>query len=271
MPFKHLLVHVDSTERAAERLDLAFALARQHGARLTGLFAEADVLGPGLVGRRSMDHMLQALGQARAAFEGRAGTGGVATEWWQIEPGEHGAVVGQAEICCRYADLAVFGQHDPESARAPEDLVDQVILRGGRPVLVVPSVGHYPQAGQRVLVSWNGSREATRALHDALPFLERAAAVHVLAFQKPPKGVSPMPPLDISSHLAAHGIQARYEPVIVDAEEIDVADMLLSRGFDLQIDLTVMGGYAHGFPAARVAASTRKVLRSMTSPVLISH
>lgn len=270
MAFKHLLVHVDSTERAAERLDLAFALARRHGARVTGLFAESDMLGPGLVGRRSRDHLEKAMADARAAFDQRAG-GGVATDWWKIEPGEYGVVVGQAEICCRYADLAIFGQHDPEYARVPDDLVDQVVLHSGRPVLVVPSVGHYPEAGRRVLVSWNGSREAARAVHDAMPFLEAAEAVHVLAFQKPPRGVNLMPALDIAAHLAAHGIQARYEPVMVDAEEIDVADMLLSRGFDLQIDLTVMGGYAQGFPSARVAASTRKVLRSMTSPVLIAH
>lgn len=270
MALKHLLVHVDSTERCGERLDLAFSMARRNGARLTGLFAESDVLGPGLVGRRSRDAMLQAMAQARAGFEGRAG-GTVATEWWAIEPGEYGVVVGQAEICCRYADLAIFGQHDADASRVPEDLVDQVVLHSGRPVLVVPSVGRYPEPGRRVLVSWNGSREAARALHDALPFLEAAEAVHVLAFQRPPKGVNLMPPLDVVAHLAAHGVQARYEPVMVDVEEIDVADMLLSRGFDLQIDLTVMGGYAHGFPSARISASTRKVLRSMTTPVLISH
>lgn len=271
MPYKHLLVHVDSTERAGERLDLAFTLARQHGARLTGLFAESDMLGPGLVGRRSRDHLLKAMAEAKAAFEGRAAAGGVATEWWQVEPGEYSLVVGAAEVCCRYVDLAIFGQHDPEYARVPDDLIDQVILHCGRPVLVVPSVGHYPQVGHRVMVSWNGSREAARALHDALPFLEKATAVHLLAFQKPPKGVNLMPTLDISAHLGAHGIKAGYEPVIVDIEEIDVADMLLSRGFDLQSDLTVMGGYAQGFPSSRVAASTRKVLRSMTTPVLISH
>jgi nucleotide-binding universal stress UspA family protein len=271
MPYKHLLVHVDSTERVAERLDLTFAIAREHKARVTGLFAESDMLGPGLVGRRSRDHILKAMADARAAFEQRSAGGDVPVEWWQVEPGEYSTVVGAAEVCCRYVDLAVFGQHDPEYARVPEDLVDQVVLHCGRPVLVVPSVGHYPRVGQRVLVSWNGSREAARALHDALPFLEAAAAVHLLAFQRPPKGVNLMPHLDVSAHLAAHGIKAGYEPVIVDMEEIDVADMLLSRGFDLQTDLTVMGGYAQGFPSSRVAASTRKVLRSMTTPVLISH
>jgi nucleotide-binding universal stress UspA family protein len=140
-------------------------------------------------------------------------------------------------------------------------------------VLAVPAVGHYPDAGRRVLVGWNGSREAARALNDALPFLADADAVQVLSLQRSSRGGrSALPPVDVGAHLAAHGIVAKVERIIVDSEEIDVADVLLNRSFDLQTDLTVAGGYLqHGLPGPRAGASTRKLLESMTTPILFSH
>jgi nucleotide-binding universal stress UspA family protein len=273
MAFKHLLVHVDSSRRAAERIDLAAALARRHGARLAGLFAETDTLGGSLVGRRSPDLMLRAAAEARADFEGRVRAAGLQAEWWPLEPAELGPLLGEVEICCRYADLAILGQPDREDGRAPEGILEHAIFGSGRPVLAVPAVGHYPDAGRRVLVGWNGSREAARALNDALPFLADADAVQVLSLQRSSRGGrSALPPVDVGAHLAAHGIVAKVERIIVDSEEIDVADVLLNRSFDLQTDLTVAGGYLqHGLPGPRAGASTRKLLESMTTPILFSH
>lgn len=273
MTLKHLLVHVDSTRRAPERIDLAVGLARKSGARLVGLFAESETLGGSLVGRRSPDLAARTAAEARADFEGRARTADVLADWWALEPAEYGPLVGQIEVCCRYVDLAVFGQQRGEDVRVPEDTVEQAIFHAGRPVLVVPAVGHYPQVGRRVLVGWNGSREAARALGDALPLLEGAEMVHVVALQRASHGGarSALPLLDVVAHLAAHGIEAKYERIIVDAEEIDATDMLLNRSFDLQADLIVAGGYAQHLPGARAAASTRKLLDSMTAPVLFSH
>jgi nucleotide-binding universal stress UspA family protein len=274
MTFKHLIVHVDSSRRAGERIDVAASLARRSGARLTGLFAESDTLGASLVGRRTPDLMARAAEEARASFEDRARAAGIAAEWWSLEPAEYGPLLGQLEICCRYGDLAVFGQHEREDARVPEETVEHVVFHGGRPVIAVPAAGHYPEVGRRVLVGWNGSREAARALNDALPILEGAEEVHVVALQRAGHGGpgSALPPLDVVAHLAAHGIAAKYERVIVDGEDIDAADMLLNRSFDLQTDLTVVGGYAqHGLPGPRAGASTKKLLGSMTTPVLFSH
>jgi nucleotide-binding universal stress UspA family protein len=270
MAYKHLLVHVDTSRRAPERLDLAVALARRFGARLTGLFAEQASFGPSLVGRRSHEDLERAAETARAAFESRAGAEG---QWWPLEPGDYAQVVGSATVCCRYADLAVLGQHDREDARVPEDLVEQVILGSGRPVLVVPWAGHFPDAGKRVVVAWNGTGEAARALHDAIPFMRGAEAVTVLGFQKPPSGEGrALPSLDIVAHLAAHGVAARYERTLVEVGEADFADLLLNRAFDLGADLAVMGGHVHaGVGGLHASPNTRKVLGSMTVPMLISR
>jgi len=272
MTFKHLVVHVDSSARATERIELAVRLALAGGARLAGLFAEAQAFGAGLVGRRAPERMAAASREACAAFEARTGAAGLKSEWWPLEPGEDAVLLGQLQVCCRYADLAVFGQHQADQSRLPEGAVEQVIFNGGRPVLVVPYAGRFPSIGRNVLVGWNGSREAARALNDALPLLATAESVLLLAFQRaahPESGG--LPPLDVVAHLSAHGVRATYLPIIIDPESLDAADAMLNHAFDGGCDLIVTSAHAHGgLPGPRAAASTRKLLATMTAPVLFS-
>ena len=274
MSLKHLLVHVDGSARTAERLGLALTLSRRFGARLTGLFAESGQLGPSIVGRRNPEDVAKAMAEARAAFETRAAAAGVEAEWWQIEAADYADVVGWTVRCTRYADLAIFGQHEhqPEGERVPADLVDRVLRDGGRPVLVVPSLGRYPDLGKRVLVAWTGSREAARALNDALPFLERADEVLVLSIQRPSvaEGGGGLPPVHVLPHLRAHGIEAKYERTLTD--DLSVADQVLNRAADFGADLTVMGAHEPGgFPARPHADTTRDLLKTMTTPMLLSR
>jgi nucleotide-binding universal stress UspA family protein len=272
MGLRHLLVHVDAEDRSAERVDLAVALARRFGARLTGLFSEVSTLGTSIVGRRSPEHLRAALAAARSTFESRTRGPDLDSEWWQLEPAEYAEVVGLTATCCRYVDLAIFGQHDPERGRrVPEELVEHVLAESGRPVLVVPAAGHYADLGKRVLVAWNASRAAARALHDALPLMRGAEAVTVLALQQPSDRVSsaPMPPLDIVRHLAAHGIAAQYERVVKD--DFNLVDTLLNRSFELHADLLVMGHAQQARPFGARSASSHDILRSMITPVLMSH
>ncbi len=271
MKLAHLLVHVDETPRSQERVGLAMTLARRTGARVEGLFAEMSAIGSSpIVGRRSPQMMAQAAGEARAAFEGRAAEAGVETGWWQLDPGEYSDVVGMAAACCRYVDLALFGQHVEED-RAPEDLIEQIVLHSGRPVLVVPSTGHHADVGRRVVVAWNGTREASRALNDAIPVIEGAESVTLLALQQPGgNGGAPAPRLDIVAHLASHGIRATYERVVKD--DFAVLDTLLNRCFDVDADLLVVGGYGlSGMPLLHRDSTTRQLLRSMITPVLLSQ
>lgn len=273
MSLKHLLVHIDSSERTPERLGLAVTLAQRFGARLTGLFAESGSLGESAVGRRSPQNMARAAEEARGAFEARATEAGLTTDWWQVEAGDYGQVVGWTVVCCRYVDLAIFGQHDPEHASPlPADMVDQVLVNSGRPVLVVPYVGRYPAVGKRVLVAWTGSRESARAVNDAIPLMHGADDVTVLSLQQPSEGSggAPVPPVDIVVHLRAHGIAAQYERVII--EELGAVDNVLNRAAESSADLTVIGAYGHsGFPFLQRSSTTRDILRMMTTPVLLSR
>lgn len=272
MAYKHLLVHLDAGPQAEARLDLGIALAQRFGARLTGLFAQSETSGPSLVARRASTHLRQSMEAVRAQFEARTGAAGIDREWWQLEHGEYSHVIGETVICARYADLAIFGQYHSDSARVPEDLVEQVLLHSGRPVLVVPHVGTYRDPGRRVIVAWNGSREAARAVNDALPLMQGAEAVTVLALQYPGQGGNPgpVPRVDLTAHLACHGIQARYERLVID--QIGVMDMVLNRSFEDRATLLVMGGHGHyGFPFLQRGGNTRHILRNMTLPVLLSH
>ena len=269
---KDLLVHLDSGARVEERLRLAASLAHRHGARLTGLFAESPTLGSSLLGRRDPAAIAQAAAEAKARLDAAGGAAGVATRFWQLAGEESVDVVDAVVICCRRVDLAIFGQQQGDDAPVPEGLVERVIAGCGRPVLVVPSVGSYPETGKRVLVAWTGSREAARALHDALPLLERAETVVVLALQTPTEGadVSGLPPVDLVDHLATHGIRASYDRWLVG--ELSAVDAVLNRASDEGADLTVIGAYGIGagpFAADR-HGTTRAILETMTTPVLLS-
>jgi nucleotide-binding universal stress UspA family protein len=272
LTLRHILVHLDGTARAAVRLDLAVALAKRTDALLTGLFAEGATLGSSIIATRNPARMEDARAGAREAFETKVSAAGIANEWWQVERGDYGHVVGWTVVCCRYADLAIFGQYQPEDARVPEDLVEQVLLGSGRPLLVVPAAGQRFDVGKRVLVAWTGSREAARAVNDAIPLLQGAEEVTVLALRQAgdDAGGAPAPPVDVVAHLRAHGIPARYERAILD--EMGVVNAVLNRAAETSADLTVMGGHGDGgLPLLHRSQTTREMLRSMTTPLLLSH
>jgi nucleotide-binding universal stress UspA family protein len=272
MTLKNLLVHVDSTAGARPRLGLAATLARRSGARVTGLFAELDSLGASLVGKRSPQHQQQAAAKAQEAFADEIRAAGVDSEWWGLESGGHAAILEDVTASCRYVDLAIFGQHDPESSRIPADLVDHVVFGCGRPVLVVPAAGRHLDVGRRVVVGWNASREAARALNDAIPLMQGAEFVGILAFhqEEPPPNLPVRAPR-IVTHLALHGIRARYERVVKEKQGIGAAEALMNYAFESQADLTVIGMPGHGFPLPHAGAAVRDLLRSMATPVLFAH
>jgi nucleotide-binding universal stress UspA family protein len=207
---------------------------------------------------------------AQQLFRSRADVAGITTEWRERE----GDVAEIASLHARYADLVIVGQMEPglpagHSARA---LPERLLLGVGRPILVVPYAGVFTTVGERVLVAWNASREATRAVNDALPLLQRASQVTVLAIN-PRGGVSgdgDVPGADLALHLSRHGVKA--EASWVPAQDIEVAAMLLSWACDCQADLIVMGGYGHSRIRELVlGGATREMLQIMTVPTLMSH
>ena len=123
----------------------------------------------------------------RDVFEAACRREGVASAEWRVEEGDATDVVSRHG---RYADLIVLGQPEPEEIETgvSDRLPDYVPLNGGAPVLVVPYAGEFKAFGRRPMVAWNGSRETSRALHDALPLLQAAGEVVVLEVDPADRG-----------------------------------------------------------------------------------
>jgi nucleotide-binding universal stress UspA family protein len=186
MDLKDLLVIVDNDPACASRVDVATTLAREHEAHLTGLhvvpwpppmpYTEVP-LAPELE-RTLARELEEEARRAEATFRARAERGEAHVEWRKVE----GHLLPTATLHARYADLTIVGQGlDLVAAGNLAVLPETLALGVGRPVLVVPRYGTFPSVGRRVLVAWNGSREATRAVNDAIPILRRAAEVTVLS------------------------------------------------------------------------------------------
>ncbi|MGE5547657.1 MAG: universal stress protein [Solirubrobacterales bacterium] len=275
MAFKDILVHVDDGAQCRARVELAGRLAETEGAHLIGLNVRTRAVLPQFVRSQygvqieeiRQNFNAQATEKARAAFDSVPHPHGVTAEWRDVE----GELAPTVALHARYADITVIGQ-GAGGDNNERPLVDAVVLDVGRPVLVVPQGGTFATVGRKVLVAWNGSREATRAVHDALPILKRAELAHVIAVN-PTGGMAghgDVPGADICLHLSRHGVNAVCEHV--RAEDLDIGQMLLSRAADEQADLIVMGAYGRSRLSELVlGGATRHLLRNMTVPVLMSH
>jgi len=280
MEITNIVVHVDGSERAAERVKLANHIAQESDAHITGVFVIPDPYVPAYMAggyfpaeifEQQREEAKAEAETAQKMFADLTGKAGVKTEWRS----EEGMVSNVVARHARYADLAVVGKgdiDDPVKYPYPE-LAADLVMTCGRPVLVVPNAGRFDSVGKRVLVCWNASREATRAVNDALPLLRQADKVTVLAVN-PQKASSgdhgDIPSADISLHLARHDIKAEAASTV--AEGIEIADVILARASDFGADMIVSGAYGHSRTREWVFGGvTESLLRNMTVPTLLSH
>lgn len=276
MGYRTILVHIDPGKRCSLRVEVAISLAQQHDAHLVALHALAPFEPPGYVLAQVGPELLDAQKRASAAdlaraereFLAQASAAGLRNIEWRAAIDD---TVDAMTLHARYADLLVIGQTDAsQDSNIAPDFPERLVLAAGRPVLIVPSAGTFPTIGKRILVAWNPSREATRAVTDAIPLLRLADTVHVMAVNPRRDEHGSVPGADIGLYLARHGV--RVEVKSDQGAEIDVGNELLSRAADLDADLIVMGGYGHSRLKEWVlGGATRTILESMTAPVLMSH
>jgi nucleotide-binding universal stress UspA family protein len=279
MSYKDLLVTVDATRASQARIELAAWLAERFGAHLAGLYSFPYAEGPAyafsydaplLMAAREqlMERFQQRAEEAHAAFEATLQRHGVSGEWRTTRS----FADEEAALHARYADLAIVGQLEPGLSDFSMPRPEDVTLASGCPMLVIPYTGSVLRIERHAIVGWNASREARRAVADALPLLRLVRKVTVIAVN-PRRGISghgEEPGADIALHLARHGVTAEVEHAVTD--ELDPADQLLSRAADLGSDLLVMGAYSHARVRELVlGGTTRSILKHMTVPVLMSH
>ena len=274
MSIKNILVHQNDDQRSELRLGVTLDLARKHHSHLTALYVVTLPRLQGFIYSEVGKDILQlqakraraAAEEAHVACAERARLAGVPFEWRIVE-GDDRAIV---DLHARYADLIVVGQGEGnrDHTYGVYDLAEELVLTAGRPVLTIPYAGEFPTIGERVMVSWDGSHEATRAVHEALPLLKLAAQVVVLRINPPDSDHIAV--TNICAHLARHGVTAEARSSV--AKDIEVGDALLSAIADFSVDLVVMGAYGHSRLREMVlGGATRHMLRHMTAPVVMSH
>jgi nucleotide-binding universal stress UspA family protein len=170
----------------------------------------------------------------------------------------------------RRFDLAILGQAEPEDPTVEQNIVEAAVFNSGGPVIIVPYIQKAPLKLDHVMVYWDGSRAASRALRDAIPFLRRAGRIEVVSVMNEYGKEDQIERTDLGAHLARHGLKAAIKRT--PRGDIDVADVLLSHAADEDVDFIVMGGYGHSRLREFVLGGvTRSMLRTMTVPVLMSH
>jgi nucleotide-binding universal stress UspA family protein len=206
---------------------------------------------------------------AIARFEETARRVGVSAETRMVSASISGAADQLGRMARRF-DLAVVGQPEGERA-APEEIVDEgVLFESGRPVIFVPYIQKAALKLDRVMVCWDGGRTATRAIADAMPFLQKAKQVDIVMIGTKQAKDDELPGVDLGQHLARHGLEVSLKRIT--SPDIDVASTILSYAADTSADFIVMGGYGHSrLREFILGGATSGILKSMTVPVLMSH
>lgn len=273
MALKNVLVHLTETAQSGLRLETAVALCVAHDAHLTGLIVRALPVLPAYSIGPIPDMVLEPFeaqqdamaAKARAAFDDIVKRAGWTerSSCVQIE----GNVTDIVGLHARYVDLTVTGQDIPDEDQWEISTVD-LIMRSGRPVLVTPHGVQNKPVGKNVAIAWNASREAARAVADAMPILEAADSVEVLTVTQ--ESDESVPGIGIAQHLAHHGIAVEVKRL--GASTADAGEALLNYIGNGNTDLLVMGAYGHSRLREFVfGGTTRHILQTMSIPVLISH
>jgi nucleotide-binding universal stress UspA family protein len=181
-----------------------------------------------------------------------------------------GSAANHFSRIARHFDLSVVAQSDPDLA-LPEDLfIEAALFQSGRPTVVVPYVHKEQLNLGHVLVCWDGSRNAARAVADALPFLLLAKTVEIVMVDRSTGTADELPGVDLAEHLARHDLNIELKRLV--AADLDVSNAILSYAADRSADFIVMGGYGHSRLREFILGGvTRGMLQSMTVPVLMAH
>jgi nucleotide-binding universal stress UspA family protein len=272
MPLKDLLLVIGKDTEAGERY--ALELARLSGTALTVTSSGAVPSLPAFIRSELpsdlLDHMREDVETtARAtleAFTDRAQQVGVTVEMVMLDLST-GDVGTEISRLARYFDATVLQQPDPAGPETA-DLIEAVLFGSGRPVLIVPSHQGPSQFGT-VVIAWDEGRPAARAVADALPLLAMAERVEVVTVGTHGRDLN-RHSSHLVRHLARHGIEAQMMNLARD--QGSVASTLLSHAADVTADLIVMGGYGHSrLREIVLGGTTRRILQTMTVPVLMAH
>ena len=273
---KTLLVHLPSDHRIRPVTDGAISIAKSLGASIDAVSVgyEMTNVSFGVPGGAAVElyEMERENAQARAdaasaVFEAEASNAGLAYKCRSLAaiPAEAAEILSTS---ARLSDLAIVSQPDFDHDSYDNSMALDILFGAGGPVLFIPYThrGHLPL--KRIGIAWDGSRLASRAVRDSMPFLTAATDITIIAINENPDEKASAAAL--RQHLACHGLSARIERMSTDRGQIQ--PIILSLAADLGLELIAMGGYGHSRLQERLLGGvTRAMLEAMTVPTLMSH
>jgi len=279
--FRNILVHIPSERPVRPVIDVAVALPLARRAHLdavaigyesmsaVGMVVEGGAAAVASVMEVEEDRALERAKAAITVFEVEAKLAKITygTRVFAAIPADAEETIG---TLARLYDLTVVLQPDASFSGYDNSIPQGILFKSGGPMLMVPYTHKGPLDARHVGIAWDGSRLASRAVRDALPFLTAANAVTVISVNENRRGAGEASSEQLVSHLARRGIKARVERLTADRD--NVQGTILSVAADSNIGLLVMGGYGHSRLQERILGGvTRAMFEAMTVPVLMSH
>jgi nucleotide-binding universal stress UspA family protein len=258
MSYKDILVYLDAGADATDRLRLAVELAQAHGARLIGVDASDESALIGAWGDRAL--------HIRPAFEAAVKQAGVAAHY--IGADAEPALGGDFAHC---VDLIVASRPEGDARKlVRQEVPDQVLIGAGAPMLILPQDWVYGPLGKNIVIAWNASREAARAVHDAMPLLEKASKVTIFSFSSRAHAFKASAER-LADHLLRHGVVAHLSDW-TDTGDVSALEALFASLDTQDADLIVAGAFGHSRLFETLFGSvSQELLRQPTAAIFMSH
>jgi nucleotide-binding universal stress UspA family protein len=275
LSIRDILLFLDDGKSNADRMDAAIYLAKTHNAKLTA--AALASLKP-VHAKIETDDAIARMGERLAEqlvedFTGAAELAGLIASTIIIYGDAHSSANKMAHYA-RNSDLVILHQPNPERDNflRLQEFAQQVLLLSGRPVFFMPYTGCRKISFERIMIAWDGTPAASRAVHDSVPLLTRAKEVAILVVEsrKQKNRKQDVQVSGLIDHLANHDIDAHT--LLVNPGKNSVSTVILNKTVEHGIDLLVMGG--HGTPTLKqkvFGGVTQSLLSSMIVPVVMSH
>jgi nucleotide-binding universal stress UspA family protein len=274
---KDIIVNLSVTQEGSVVGKYAVSVAAALEAHLTGVafiydpvvpISGADYI-PAEIIETQRDDNEAAAEAAIKSFTTATNQAGISAEQLMTSASLAGAGDQFARMARRF-DLAIVGQAQPEISSMEQIIGETTLFESGRPMIMVPYIQKALFKTDNVMICWDGSRTAARAVADAIPIIGQIGRVEIVIVASERGKQDEIEGADIGQHLARHGLKVDVHRI--SGGNIDVGDALLSHAADSGADLMVMGGYGHSRLREFVLGGvTRSIFESMTVPILISH
>jgi nucleotide-binding universal stress UspA family protein len=274
---KDVLVNLTGGQRQDFAADFAISMAKVFDAHVVGVGFIYEPVIPGSVLGGIPTDLIEVQREentknakaALARFEALAKQAELSFEPRILDASIGGAADLFGRIARRF-DLAVVGQARREYGASEELLIEGALFGSGRPVVVVPYVQKQGLTLERVMICWDGSRPAARAIADSIPFLTRAKNVEIVVVTGERDKSGEITGANMSRHLARHGVTVEIKRLAADT--IGVQAAILAHAAETGADFMVLGGFGHSRLREFILGGvTRSILASMPVPVLMSH